>query len=81
MNDKNQAVPEEKDENTIIAERRAKLAAIREKGIAFPNDCRPHHNASDLHEKFGEAERESLERVKDSRTRVSSTVTTIPAAG
>lgn len=26
-------------------------------------------------------ERESLERVKDSRTRVSSTVTTIPAAG
>ena len=61
MNDKNQAAPEEKDENTIIAERRAKLAAIREKGIAFPNDFRPQHKASDLHEKFGEAERESLE--------------------
>jgi lysyl-tRNA synthetase, class II len=61
MNDKIQAAPEEKDENTIIAERRAKLAAIREKGIAFPNDFRPQHKASDLHEKFGEAERESLE--------------------
>ena len=61
MNDKIQAAPEEKDENTIIAERRAKLAAIREKGIAFPNDFRPQHKASNLHEKFGEAERESLE--------------------
>jgi lysyl-tRNA synthetase class 2 len=28
------------DENKIIAERRAKLAAIREKGVAFPNDFR-----------------------------------------
>ena len=61
MNDKNQAAPEEKDENTIIAERRAKLAAIREKGISFPNDFRPQHKASELHEQFGDAERESLE--------------------
>ena len=36
------------DENKIIAERRAKLAAIRDKGIAFPNDFRPQHKAADL---------------------------------
>jgi hypothetical protein len=41
MNDKNEAFPEERDENAIIAERRAKLAAIREKGVAFPNDFSP----------------------------------------
>ena len=28
------------DENHLIAERRAKLARIREQGIAFPNDFR-----------------------------------------
>jgi len=61
MNDKNHTESEEKDENTIIAERRSKLAAIRGKGIAFPNDFRPQHKAADLHEQYGEAERESLE--------------------
>ena len=28
------------DENHLIAERRAKLARLRERGIAFPNDFR-----------------------------------------
>ena len=28
------------DENHLIAERRAKLSALREKGVAFPNDFR-----------------------------------------
>jgi lysyl-tRNA synthetase class 2 len=37
------------DENKIIAERRAKLAAIREQGVAFPNDFKPEHKAADLH--------------------------------
>jgi lysyl-tRNA synthetase class 2 len=36
------------DENKIIAERRAKLAAIREQGVAFPNDFKPEHKAADL---------------------------------
>ena len=40
------------DENSIIAERRAKLAAIREQGVAFPNDFRPANNAADLHAKY-----------------------------
>jgi lysyl-tRNA synthetase, class II len=37
------------DENQLIAERRAKLAAIRAQGIAFPNDFKPSDKAGDLH--------------------------------
>ena len=61
MTDKYEAIQEEKDENTIIAERRAKLAAMREKGIAFPNDFKPQHKASDLHAQHGATDREHLE--------------------
>ncbi|MFZ6686734.1 lysine--tRNA ligase [Undibacterium sp. SXout11W] len=49
------------DENSIIAERRAKLDAIRAKGIAFPNDFRPTHKAADLQAQYGEIGREELE--------------------
>ncbi|MBR7778782.1 lysine--tRNA ligase [Undibacterium rugosum] len=49
------------DENSIIAERRAKLDAIRAKGIAFPNDFRPQHKAADLQAQYGEVGREELE--------------------
>ncbi|MBO9535270.1 lysine--tRNA ligase [Herbaspirillum sp.] len=49
------------DENSIIAERRAKLAAIREQGVAFPNDFRPADKASDLHAKYDGLENEALE--------------------
>ena len=49
------------DENSIIAERRAKLAAIREKGVAFPNDFRPQHKAAALQAQYGETERDALE--------------------
>ncbi|HZX25580.1 MAG TPA: lysine--tRNA ligase, partial [Telluria sp.] len=49
------------DENKIMAERRAKLAALREKGVAFPNDFRPQHQAADLHAQYGGASREELE--------------------
>jgi lysyl-tRNA synthetase, class II len=37
------------DDNSLIAERRAKLATIRSQGVAFPNDFRPKHHAADLH--------------------------------
>ena len=37
------------DENQIIAERRAKLARLREAGQAFPNDFRRKDLAADLH--------------------------------
>src|SRR5277367_5765980 len=36
------------DENHLIAERRAKLARLRERGIAFPNDFRRNALAGDL---------------------------------
>ncbi|MFZ6656202.1 lysine--tRNA ligase [Undibacterium sp. TJN19] len=49
------------DENSIIAERRAKLDAIRSKGVAFPNDFRPQHKAAELAEKYGAMSREELE--------------------
>ncbi|WEF34737.1 lysine--tRNA ligase [Pseudoduganella chitinolytica] len=49
------------DDNKIIAERRAKLASIREKGVAFPNDFRPEHKAADLQAQYGDKSREELE--------------------
>jgi len=50
------------DDNKIIAERRAKLAALREKGVAFPNDFVPQHKAADLAEQYGGWSREELEQ-------------------
>src|SRR5690606_5488866 len=45
------------DENHLIAERRAKLAALREQGIAFPNDFCGADYAQDLQDAYGDAER------------------------
>jgi lysyl-tRNA synthetase, class II len=52
------------DENSIIAERRAKLAAIRSQGVAFPNNFRPEHKADDLRTLYGEKSREELEALE-----------------
>ncbi|MGM0594586.1 MAG: lysine--tRNA ligase [Pseudomonadota bacterium] len=49
------------DENKLIAERRAKLAALRENGMPFPNDFRRNVVAGELHAKYGEMEKEALE--------------------
>jgi len=49
------------DENQLIAERRAKLAELRDEGNAFPNDFRRDALAADLHETFGAHSNESLE--------------------
>jgi lysyl-tRNA synthetase, class II len=59
MSNENQTTAQ--DENRLIAERRAKLAAIREKGNAFPNDFRREHKAADLQAKFGEKTKEEME--------------------
>jgi lysyl-tRNA synthetase, class II len=56
-----QAASLQLDDNKIIAERRMKLAALREKGVAFPNDFVPQHKAADLTETFGGWTREQLE--------------------
>ncbi|MCS6997412.1 MAG: lysine--tRNA ligase [Casimicrobiaceae bacterium] len=52
------------EENHIIAERRAKLAALRAKGNAFPNDFRRTHLAADLIAAHGGKSREALEQEK-----------------
>src|SRR5215469_406033 len=41
------------DENKLIAERRAKLAALRVQGTAFPNDFRRDALAGQLHSSYG----------------------------
>src|SRR5690349_5668149 len=49
------------DENKLIAERRAKLAAIRAQGVAFPNDFRRDAYAGDLQRQHADATAEQLE--------------------
>lgn len=51
---------QEIDENEIIAQRRAKLSAIREAGQAFPNDFHPDSKAHALHAEYGEKNKEEL---------------------
>ena len=51
----------DQDENTLIAQRRAKLDALREEGVAFPNDFRRNAIAGELHAEYGEQENEQLE--------------------
>jgi len=49
------------DENRLIAERRAKLSALRTQGPAFPNDFRRSALAGDLQTEFKHAEKSALE--------------------
>jgi lysyl-tRNA synthetase class 2 len=65
-NDNNTKAPPEapQDENQIVAERRAKLARLRELGPAFPNDFRREDLASDLQRAHGEKTKEQLEQEK-----------------
>ncbi|HCI14659.1 MAG TPA: lysine--tRNA ligase [Gallionellaceae bacterium] len=52
------------DDNQIIAERRAKLNAIRAQGVAFPNDFDRKHMADKLHAEFGEKTHDELEALQ-----------------
>ncbi|MCG3201646.1 MAG: Lysine--tRNA ligase, heat inducible [Gammaproteobacteria bacterium] len=45
--------PPEQDEERLVAERRAKLAAMRELGNAFPNDFRRNVVTGELHAEYG----------------------------
>ncbi len=55
----NEPIPQ--DENHVIAERRAKLKALRGAGNAYPNDFRRNRLAGDLVEKYEDAEGDALE--------------------
>ena len=61
MSQEPQQPPAPTDDNQLIAERRQKLAAIRARGIAFPNDFKPTHHAADLHQRHGQVPNEELE--------------------
>lgn len=59
------------DDNRLIAERRSKLSALREGGIAYPNDWRPNSNAAELLERYADEEtwnQETLEALDEEFT-------------
>jgi lysyl-tRNA synthetase class 2 len=51
----------DQDENALIAQRRAKLNALREAGNAFPNDFRRDAIAGELHAEYDGKDNEALE--------------------
>ncbi len=51
------------EENHIIAERRAKLAALRAAGVAYPNNFKRTDLFGDLRAKYGEMSAEELEKL------------------
>ncbi len=62
----NPKIPDtEVDENRLIAERRGKLAALRESGQAFPNDFRKDSTSGALHSRFDALEAEDLAQVEE----------------
>jgi lysyl-tRNA synthetase, class II len=58
------------DENRLIAERRAKLAALRGQGVAFPNDFRRTDYAGDLQAEFTDDSRWTGEALEAEGRRV-----------
>jgi lysyl-tRNA synthetase class 2 len=58
------------DENFLIAERRAKLTALRGEGIAFPNDFRRADYAGDLQTQFADTEHWTAEALEAKGQRV-----------
>ena len=49
------------DENSLIAQRRSKLDALRKDGNAFPNDFRRNAVAGELHAEYGDKDNAALE--------------------
>ncbi|AHV94895.1 lysine--tRNA ligase [Bordetella holmesii] len=52
--------PTAQDENRLIAERRAKLAKLREAGVAYPNDFVPDAQAARLHDTYDDQDAAAL---------------------
>ncbi len=69
MTDPTPATPHA-DENSLIAERRAKLAALRAQGIAFPNDFRRGDYAGDLQAQYEDKELWTAEALEGAGQRV-----------
>ncbi|MDX1796134.1 MAG: lysine--tRNA ligase [Hydrogenovibrio sp.] len=60
----------EVDENKIIAERRAKLAALRAEGHSYPNTFRRQDVSADLHAEYDGISKEDLAEMEPVRVRV-----------
>ncbi|MGE4337118.1 MAG: OB-fold nucleic acid binding domain-containing protein, partial [Pigmentiphaga sp.] len=58
------------DDNRLIAERRAKLARLRDAGPAFPNDFAPDVRAAELHERFDSLDSEQIQATAPGPVRV-----------
>ncbi|MGN6512162.1 MAG: lysine--tRNA ligase [Lysobacteraceae bacterium] len=63
-------MPHAADENHLIAERRAKLAALRGQGVAFPNDFKRTDFAGDLQTDYADAAQWTGEALEASGRRV-----------
>ncbi len=70
MTDQTPAPQTHADENFLIAERRAKLTALRGQGIAFPNDFRRGDYAGDLQAQYADAEQWNAEALEGKPHRV-----------
>ena len=68
MNDATRPTEPAEDTNKLIAQRREKLQALRELGLAFPNNFRRDALASELHARYAEADKDSLEAQKPPAT-------------
>lgn len=66
MNEQTAAPQPPVDENSLIAERRTKLAALRTQGIAYPNDFRRDQFAGRLQAEFADAAHWSAEALEAS---------------
>lgn len=62
MTNENISVTEVQNENSVIAERRAKLLKLREHGVAYPNDFVRKDLFGDLNEKYGKSLKHSRRR-------------------
>jgi lysyl-tRNA synthetase class 2 len=62
MSEQDKPADNQQDENKLIAERRAKLAQLRELRNPFPNDFRRTALAADLQSQYGECSKEELEQ-------------------
>jgi len=66
----NEETTPSQDENSLIAERRGKLSALRGRGIAFPNDFRRADHAGDLQADYADAEKWTGEALETDGRRV-----------
>jgi lysyl-tRNA synthetase class 2 len=65
MTDKENTEITEQEENRLIAERRAKLDALRLEGSAYPNDFRKDTSSGELVERFGDSGADELASIEE----------------